>query len=83
MASHIKVEVTGYEKAVIDLAILVLREGCKQRCPRLRSSSLALDRRCQDGPRRATGCVWSAAGSEPPNPGSPDGKMSTETKKKK
>lgn len=73
MASHIKAEVTGYEEAGIDLVILVLREGCRHRCPRLRSSTSALD--CQDGPRRATGCVWSAAGSEPPNPESPDGKI--------
>lgn len=72
MASHVKVELTGYEEAGIDLIILVLREGCKRRCPRLRSSSLAPDRHCQGGPRRAPGCVWSAAGSEPPNPESPD-----------
>lgn len=75
MASHIKAEVTGYEEAGIDLVILVLREGCRHRCPRLRSSTSAPDRHCQDGPRRATGCVWSAAGSGPPNPESPDGKI--------
>lgn len=79
-AGHIKVEVTGYEEAGIDLVILVLREGCKQRCPQLCSSSSAPDRHCQDGPRRATGYVWSAAGSEPPNPESPDGKINTSHK---
>lgn len=77
MANHIKVEVIGYKEAGIDLVILVLREGCKQRGPRLRSSTSAPDRHCQDGRRRATGCVWSAAVSEPPNPESPGGKMKT------
>lgn len=76
MASHIIVEVTRE----IDLVILVLREGCKQRCPRLRLSTLAPDPHCQDGPRRATGCVWSAAGNEPPNLESPVGKRNTSHK---
>lgn len=76
MASHIIVEVTRE----IDLVILVLKEGCKQRCPRPRLSTLAPDPHCQDGPRRATGCVWSAAGSEPPDPESPDGKINTSRK---
>lgn len=81
MASQIKAEVTGHEEAGTDLVILVLREGCRQRCPRLRSSTSAPDLHCQDGPRRVTGCVWSAAGSEQPNPESPDGKRSTSHKK--